>query len=424
MENTTILRKLSAILFVIFLFFCTFFHFHKNFQHPLSTQQLTDQPFDQSFVWRQIILNAETDKAKNCLNESLEERQCINVIIAANGPYLIPTMACINSIFQNTGRNVFVHVLMEKGEASIFSSALRENDLLKHKNPIELVEFRDSHIAPLIKVWEGKSLSIYNNTFNYARYYLPSIFPRISNMIYLDPDTVVVTDIGKLWDLFTSILKVNNNKEKVNNFESLIKKHSNMQERELWNGEMDKILFAVSSKPTKSGSVCGLLNCDDIVISQIVKDKDSKYFNAGVFATNLEIWRKENITERLEYWLKINKQRKLWKWGSQGAMALVFYDRWQELPSSWNDRNARKQSSSPRSANIYHFTTDVKPWLDSGNKAIWDIWCPYYPLSHSLPFCLSSIRGDSSIFNPTSPFDYSFLCTNSKQNPTLSRQKK
>jgi len=29
-------------------------------------------------------------------------------------------------------------------------------------------------------------------------------------------------------------------------------------------------------------------------------------FNTGVYVTDLDLWRKHNITEKLEYWLELN----------------------------------------------------------------------------------------------------------------------
>jgi len=126
------------------------------------------------------------------------------------------------------------------------------------------------------------------------------------------------------------------------------------------------------------------------------------------------------MTGKLEKWMNINKSRRLWRWGSQGPLGLVFYDRWMELDAGWNERNVRKlgfndtrahakqfeSHPSILNAKIFHFTTEIKPWKAIGNQVIWDLWCPHYPRRNSLWFCRS---GELQTLIPTSSLDYSFV---------------
>ncbi len=37
------------------------------------------------------------------------------------------------------------------------------------------------------------------STANFARFYFPHLFPRLSRAVYLDADTLVVGDVGEFW---------------------------------------------------------------------------------------------------------------------------------------------------------------------------------------------------------------------------------
>jgi len=135
-----------------------------------------------------------------------------------------------------------------------------------------------------------------------------------------------------------------------------------------------------------------------------------KFFNAGVFVTDLYFWQKYNITSQLEYWLWENSKRNIYIWGSQAPLSLVFYNRWSVLPFEWNERRARKRLLQNRtvSAKLYHFTSDYKPWTGNG-EGIWYLWCPYYPLRNTLWFCEEDPEKRFQRLFPTTPLDYLFV---------------
>jgi len=52
-------------------------------------------------------------------------------------------------------------------------------------------------------------------------------------------------------------------------------------------------------------------------------------------------WREEKVTDQLEQWMMINREKPLWRWGSQAPLAVQFYGKWIELPMEWNFRHFR-----------------------------------------------------------------------------------
>lgn len=347
---------------------------------PYHSSQKKPPPHEDELVLRRVVENENGEFHQRCIANQPSE--CIHIVIAATGSYLPALMACMNSVQMNTNRSLFFHVLTAPGETTLLRNALMALSEFNGGWPIEFAEFNDKRVKPLIRVWEGKHMNVYTNTFNYARYYLPFIFPSIASMIYLDPDTIVNdgVDIGELYELF-------------------VRRY-----------DRSKQLAAVPSKTkvTDTSSYCFLLNCQDPHVAAIIKNPNDKFFNAGVFATNLTWWKETKITEQLESWMRINRLKPLWIWGSQAPLALVFYDKWMELSSHWNERSLRKAHTRKNQkvyeyllekSKLFHFVGKSKPWKANGRR-IWSIWCKYYPLRDTLWFCSRSGKWDLVSSNP------------------------
>eukprot|EP01103_Thecamoeba_quadrilineata_P000848 TRINITY_DN10745_c0_g1_i1.p1 TRINITY_DN10745_c0_g1~~TRINITY_DN10745_c0_g1_i1.p1 ORF type:complete len:400 (+),score=57.74 TRINITY_DN10745_c0_g1_i1:49-1248(+) len=304
-------------------------------------------------------------------------KECLHIVIAATGVYLKPLLACMNSILQHTIRHVHFHLLVSEGESRILGDRFRH---MFTNVPIEIVEFNSARVEPLIKIWKGGAR--HSNTLNHARLYLTELFPALDNVIYLDPDTIVVDDIGTLLDDFVS------RKDQTNYFSAVVSKQLDLH----------------------SSTYDFLVNCNDVDVRQKVTSPSSKYFNAGVFVTDLRRWREDSITMELEKWLLLNTKRKLWNWGSQAPLTLVFYGRWDEMDSSWNERRMKfydRQEFEKLAGHVrvYHFAGDDKPWKNNG-KLLWHLWCKYYPIKTEFWFCQD---GDYLNLMPSSPVDYGFV---------------
>jgi len=369
----------------------------RNNRHQEWAETKSDGAVPSALLYRKV-LNDNTPLGKRCMQG--RDKDCIQVVIAANGPYLVPLMACMNSMLQHTTRIIGFHLLIAEGETAILETPVLE---LVGGRLVEFVEFNTDRVQSLIKVWKG--LNRHSNALNHARFYLPELFPSLSTTIYLDPDTIVKADIGEIWDTF------------------------------LERTEKERFYFsAVVSKKIDihSSTYSFLVNCDDPLVRSRVTNPQSKYFNAGVFVTDLQRWREDDVTGQLEFWMKENKQRKLWNWGSQAPLSLVFYGKWQELKYEWNERRTKYRTDEENrllsdTVKIYHFTGEPKPWKNDGGPMLWNMWCPYYPKRNTLWFCklptvAPSIVGPLFLANgnddynyhylnllPSSPLDYGFI---------------
>eukprot|EP01103_Thecamoeba_quadrilineata_P018933 TRINITY_DN7475_c0_g1_i1.p1 TRINITY_DN7475_c0_g1~~TRINITY_DN7475_c0_g1_i1.p1 ORF type:complete len:384 (-),score=39.48 TRINITY_DN7475_c0_g1_i1:817-1968(-) len=326
----------------------------------------TDLP---GLVLSRLYINQDTPKALRCR----VEKDCVHVVMAANREYLAALLASTNSMELNSKRAIALHVLIGPGDRDFFEWTLREWLSI----PVEIVEFNDERVKPLIKVWDG--LRFHKNTLNYARFYLPMIFPHLSRIVYIDPDTIVRVDIGELSDKLD---------QHPHNLHYLAAVPANL------------LTFMRSS-------YAYILSCRDPDIASFVNCADD-FFNAGVFVTDLERWREENITGQSERWMALNTQKKLWKWGSQPPLNLVFYRKWSRLESEWNFRDTGRDNFDPemiKFVKIIHFTGKSKPWTIRGEK-YWQWWCQYYPRKHELWFCQP--QGIKALY-PSSQLDYSFV---------------
>lgn len=163
----------------------------------------------------------------------------------------------------------------------------------------------------------------------YTRLLLAELMPTVENVLYLDSDVVVLSDLSPL--LSTDVSGVG--------------------------------VAAVQDHFWRHGP----------------NDPDSTgYFNSGVMLLNLEFWRRNSLQVRFESYVR-NQFCRFW---DQDALNYVCREAWLELDPRWNvfhfdevgdpswgslaPRQTRLWwSYLQRSAWIMHYVTGVKPWLES-----------------------------------------------------------
>eukprot|EP00913_Durusdinium_trenchii_P021812 g20494.t1 len=87
-------------------------------------------------------------------------------------------------------------------------------------------------------------------------------------------------------------------------------------------------------------------------------------FNAGVMVIDMKLWASGRP---LFKWARQNKDRDLWRHGSQPPLLLLLYDRTEWIPDVWNvdglGHGAPRSPELIRDAKILHWTGPLKPWL-------------------------------------------------------------
>ncbi|KAG0467927.1 hypothetical protein HPP92_017255 [Vanilla planifolia] len=190
---------------------------------------------------------------------------------------------------------------------------------------------------------------------NYARSYLPRLLPPcISRAVYLDSDLILVDDIASL-------------------AATPIPKPSALAAPEYCNANFTAYFTPTFwSNPT---------------LSVAFEDRRACYFNTGVMVMDLDRWREEGFTERIEEWMELQKRMRIYELGSLPPFLLVFAGRIAAVDHRWNQHglggdNFRGlcRDLHPGPASLLHWSGKGKPWarLDAGRPCPLDaLWALY-----------------------------------------------
>jgi len=151
----------------------------------------------------------------------------------------------------------------------------------------------------------------------YARLFIPYFLPpHVQRAIYLDTDTLVLSNIRNLWDTDLKGLAI---------------------------GAVQDLSETVSS------DWGGIPNYEALGIPPM-----SKYFNSGVLVIDVEQWRAEHAPEAIVHHIQANIEHATFP--DQYGLNVHFANRWHELDPRWNAYSQGQQ----RSPFIIHFTR-MKP---------------------------------------------------------------
>ncbi|KAK6997795.1 Glycosyltransferase 8 domain-containing protein 1 [Biomphalaria glabrata] len=300
------------------------------------------------------ISKSDTEKSVEEDNFSLD--QTLHVCIASDHKTLGGMIALINSIIINTNSEVKFHLIVDSQSVDrvtiwIKSTKLRYIDF-------EVKAFPEEWVDGKIKIRAGrKELA---SPLNYARYYLPRLFPDINDrIVYIDDDCIVQGDIKFLyhmhirpghWAAFSADCEgVNKRLSRLSNVyaEFIDFKNANVKK--------------LNMKP----SACS--------------------FNTGVFVTDLRLWDNNNITQQLEYWMELNTKEEVYGnekggGGSQPPMMIVFYNKYTNIESLWHVRHLGLSAGTTYNkgllenrAKLIHWNGPFKPWgRVAQHSSIWD----------------------------------------------------
>ena len=181
-----------------------------------------------------------------------------------------------------------------------------------------------------LPLWGRIGISVYDKLL------VPDVLPQDAHRaLWLDADTMVLDDLGSLWDHGTGT-------------------HALLAVR-------DRLVPCVSSRFGVAGHrALGLRH-------------DAPYFNSGVMLIDLERWRRTRIAARaLEYVRTHADQVTFW---DQEGLNAVLAGEWGELDAEWNwslsptaiwPRRDDRGASSTTRPRIVHFSGNLKPWVYGG----------------------------------------------------------
>lgn len=214
--------------------------------------------------------------------------------------------------------------------------------------------FKESLVKNLISSSIREALE---NPLNYARSYLAELLePCVNRVIYLDSDLLVVDDIEKLWNIPLTEGRLIGAPEYC---------HANFTKY---------FTDGFWSSP---------------VLSKMFdrRKKEPCYFNTGVMVMDLGKWREGNYRRRIEGWMEVQKQKRIYELGSLPPFLLVFAGDVEAIDHKWNQHGlggdnvvGSCRSLHPGPVSLLHWSGKGKPWsrIDAKTPCPLDLlWAPY-----------------------------------------------
>ncbi|GAB2300160.1 hypothetical protein Dimus_034200 [Dionaea muscipula] len=222
----------------------------------------------------------------------------IHISMTLDANYLRGTMAAVLSMLQHSTcpENFVFHFLAARSEREIYSSI---NFTFPYLN-FKIYRFDSNRVRGKISKSIRQAL---DQPLNYARIYLADILPSdVARVIYLDSDVIVVDDISKLWevDLGTKVMAAPEYC------------HANFT---------NYFIDSFWSDPSFASTFEGRKPC---------------YFNTGVMVLDVDKWRKYGYTQKVEEWMLVQKQRRIYHLGSLPPFLLVLAGNIKAVDHRWN----------------------------------------------------------------------------------------
>ncbi|BFG43462.1 hypothetical protein CerSpe_297360 [Prunus speciosa] len=277
----------------------------------------------------------------------------VHVAITLDVEYLRGSIAAVHSVLLHSlcPESVFFHFLVSETNLE----ALVQSTFPQLK--FRVYYFDPRMVRSLISTSVRQALE---QPLNYARNYLADLLETcVERVIYLDSDLVVVDDISRLWTTSLGSKTIGAPEYCHANF-------TNYFTPAFWS---DKRL---------AGTFDGRKPC---------------YFNTGVMVIDLIKWRRGRYTKRIEKWMEIQKNRRIYELGSLPPFLLVFAGHVAPIEHRWNQHglggdnvkgSCRDLHSGPVS--LLHWSGSGKPWLrlDSKRPCPLDaLWSPYDLYGHT-----------------------------------------
>ncbi|KAI4351213.1 hypothetical protein L6164_005591 [Bauhinia variegata] len=277
------------------------------------------------------------------------EADHINVAMTLDVNYLRGTMAAVLSMLQHSTcpENLRFYFLSAHDLPELNSIISSTFPYLNFK----IYEFDPNWVRGKISKSIRQAL---DQPLNYARIYLAHILPSdVRRVVYLDSDIIMVDDVAKLWgvDLEGKVVAAPEYC------------HANFT-----------LYFTVKF-------------WSDPKLSNAFKGRNPCYFNTGVMVMDVDKWRREGYTNKVESWMLVQKIKRIYHLGSLPPFLLALAGNIKPVDHRWNQHGlggdnfeGKCRSLHPGPISLLHWSGKGKPWLrlDSRKPCIVDrLWAPY-----------------------------------------------
>ncbi|XP_076890195.1 putative galacturonosyltransferase-like 7 [Bidens hawaiensis] len=271
----------------------------------------------------------------------------VHVALTLDLEYLRGSIAAVHSVLQHSScpESVFFHFMVSDTSLKTLVSSTFPN--LR----FQVYYFDLEVVRKLISTSVRQALE---QPLNYARNYLAEVLePCVRRVIYLDSDLVMVDDVAKLWG-------------------------TSLGEKTIGAPEYCHANFTKYFTP-------GFWS--NHRYSSIFSNRSPCYFNTGVMVIDLAKWRRFGYTKRIEKWMEIQKNDRIYELGSLPPFLLVFAGDVAPIDHGWNQHGlggdnvvGSCRDLHPGPVSLLHWSGSGKPWLrlDSKEPCPLDaLWAPY-----------------------------------------------
>ncbi|XP_010522685.1 PREDICTED: probable galacturonosyltransferase-like 4 [Tarenaya hassleriana] len=273
----------------------------------------------------------------------------IHVAMTLDGNYLRGTMAAVLSILQHSTcpEDVEFHFLWSHPENGIVSAI---NSTFPYLT-FHLYRFDPDRVRGKISRSIREAL---DQPLNYARTYLSDILPeKVTRVIYLDSDIILVDDIAKLWSVDLG----------------------------------DHVVAAPEYCHANFTKYFTDMFWSDPEFSGTFRDRRPCYFNTGVMVVDVGKWREGEFTRKVEEWMSVQKHRRIYHLGSLPPFLLVLAGKIKAVDHRWNQHGlggdnvqGKCRNLHPGPISLLHWSGKGKPWLRLDSRrpcAVDHLWAPY-----------------------------------------------
>lgn len=282
-------------------------------------------------------------------DEAVCDPAFVHVAMTLDLAYLRGSMAAVFSILQHAScpESIVFHFLVTENDGHFRSLMGSTFPFLKFK----IYRFDTDLVRDRISSSVRQALE---QPLNYARNYLADLLEAcVERVIYLDSDLVVVDDILKLWN-------------------TKLGSHT-VGAPEYCHANFTK--YFSTSFWTDAG------------LFRTFEGRKPCYFNTGVMIIDLVKWRQQSCTRKIEQWMEIQKERRIYELGSLPPYLLVFAGHVEPVEHRWNQHGLGGDNVKgscrplhPGPVSLLHWSGEGKPWtrLDSRQPCPLDsLWAPY-----------------------------------------------
>ncbi|CAL9180977.1 unnamed protein product [Musa hybrid cultivar] len=288
----------------------------------------------------------------------------VHIAMTLDSHYLRGSIAAVYSILWHTScpDTMFFHFIAPAGGHDGDDDELpgRLGSIVRSVFPslrFEVYTFQEELVSGLISSSVRQTLE---NPLNYARVYLADLLdPCVHRVVYLDSDVVVVDDVRLLWD--DAAARLASAAAVVAAPEYCHANFTRYFTSAFWAEGGARVFAGRRRRPC--------------------------YFNTGVMVMDLRRWRAGGYRRRIERWMEVQRERRIYELGSLPPFLLVLAGEVEGLDHRWNQHGLGGDNLTgecrwlhPGPVSLMHWSGKGKPWdrLDAGSPCPVDhLWHPY-----------------------------------------------